>query len=107
MGIICEYWYLYTFNILVTLLYLVIDIYGVGFDTRKVRSIMKNLPSASEKHEVIRDFIGKELRKGSISGPWPREVLPQLITNRFKLIPKSNGKWQMAIDCRSLISGWL
>ena len=48
----------------------------VGFDGRKVRSAVKNLPSASEKPEVIRDYIGKELTKGNISGQWSREVLP-------------------------------
>ena len=70
----------------------------VGFDGRKVRSARKNLPSASEKPEVIRDYIGKELKKGNISGPWPREVLPQLIANRFGVIPKSNGKWRLIVD---------
>ena len=70
----------------------------VGFDGRKVRSARKNLPSASEKPEVIQDYIGKELRKGNISGPWPREVLPQLTTNRFGVIPKSNGKWRLIVD---------
>ena len=70
----------------------------VGFDGRKVRSARKNLPSASEKPEVIRDYIGKELRKGNISGPWPREMLPQLIANRFGVIPKSNGKWRLIVD---------
>ena len=70
----------------------------VGFHGRKVWSAVKNLPSASEKPEVIRDYIGKKLKKGNISGPWLREILPQLITNRFGVIPKSNGKWRFIID---------
>ena len=70
----------------------------VGFDGRKVRSAVKNLPSVSEKPEVTRDYIGKELKKGNISGPWSREVLPQLITNHFGVILKSNGKWRLIVD---------
>ena len=31
-------------------------------------------------------------------GPWPREMLPQLITNQFGVIPKSNGKWRLIVD---------
>ena len=42
-------------------------------------------------------YIQKELAKGRVAGPFPREIVPQAHIRRFGVIPKAN-KWRLILD---------
>ena len=59
----------------------------------------QNMPSALSNSEVVDNYILKELKRGSIAGPFSCQPIPDLHFNRFGLIPKqSPNDWRIIID---------
>ena len=55
--------------------------------------------SACSHPEIVDDYLSKELKRGSIAGPFNALPSPSLHINRFGLIPKSEpNQWRMIID---------
>lgn len=78
--------------------------FRIGFDyTRgRPRRSNRNLASAFEKPQVIREYLAKECAEGRIMGPFTSTELPQLHISRFGVVPKSTqGKWRLILDLSS------
>ena len=55
--------------------------------------------SASERPEVIREYLAKECSEGRVLGPLDPAQFPWVHTSRFGVIPKgSSGKWRLIVD---------
>ena len=52
-------------------------------------SATQNMHSACSHTEIVDDYLLKELKRGSIAGPFNALPSPSLHINRFGLIPKS------------------
>ena len=63
-------------------------------------SSRKNMQSADNNPQVVRDYLDAELRRGVLQGPFLREEVPEVHLNRFGVIPKSSqpGKWRLIVD---------
>ena len=63
------------------------------------------MPSARAHGHVVVEYLAKELKRGSIAGPFLAPPVHKLHFNRFGLVPKSEtGQWRMIIDL-SFLSG--
>ena len=80
------------------------DGFRIGYDYSRGRpkSSRRNLISALEKPQVIREYLARECAGGRIMGPFATSELPQLHVSRFGVIPKSTpGKWRLILDLSS------
>ena len=77
------------------------DGFRIGYDDRShpCKSARKNMRSAAEHPEIIREYIAKECAEGRILGPFNPAALPTVHTSRFGVIPKSTpGQWRLILD---------
>ena len=73
--------------------------FKVGFSGGQLTSATQNMHSACSHPEIVDDYYLKELKRGSIAGPFNALPSPSLYINRFGLIPKSEpNQWKMIID---------
>ena len=73
--------------------------FKVGFSGGQLTSANQNMHSAWSHPEIVDDYLLKELKRGSIAGPFKALPSPSLHINRFGLIPKSEpNQWRMIID---------
>ena len=73
--------------------------FKVGYNGGNLISASQNMPSALSHPEVVDNYIIKELKRGSLAGPFSCEPIPDLHINRFGLIPKQTpNDWRMIID---------
>ena len=66
-----------------------------------LKSATRNMQSALDHPEVVREYLQKECRLGRMLGPFPTaEQLPQLHINRFGVIPNghNSGKFRLITD---------
>lgn len=75
--------------------------FRIGFNYNKYqhRSAKRNMLSATQNPEVVREYLAKECASGRVVGPLERGSLPLQI-NRFGVIPKPHqpGKWRLIVD---------
>ena len=66
----------------------------------KLSSARKNMRSAEENAQTVRDYLQAEKRRGFLLGPFCRSEVPTVHLSRFGVIPKSNrpGKWRLIVD---------
>ncbi len=76
-----------------------------GFRTGCVRSISftsarRNMRSALEHPEVVREYLEKEVQRGVLLGPFERGTIPGVVVSRFGVIPKGGrlGRWRLIVD---------
>ena len=81
------------------------DGFRLGFQRESDKDLVislarKNMKSADENPQVVRDYLEAELRRGTMLGPLSREEVPEVHLNRFGVIPKSSqpGKWRLIVD---------
>ncbi len=69
-------------------------------ESTRLKPVKKNMMSAEKNHQVIDDYLEKELEAGNILGPFPRASAPEAHINRFGVIPKKYqpGKWRLITD---------
>ena len=77
--------------------------FRVGFDySHTCRKSHRNMPSALEQPQVVREYLAKECSEGRVLGPLLPTTLPQVHTSHFGVIPKgSTGKWCLILDMSS------
>ena len=65
-----------------------------------VTSAKRNMLSAREHPEVVSEYLQKELEREVLLGPFRRDEVQGVITNRFGVIPKSgqSGRWRLIVD---------
>ena len=63
-------------------------------------SARKNMKSADDNPQVVKDYLDAELRRGVVLGPFLHEEIRQIQINRFGVIPKASqpGKWRLIVD---------
>ena len=78
------------------------DVFRIGFDYNlapHLQSACSNIRTASERPEVIREYLALECSEGRVLGPLDPSLYPFVHTSRFGVIPKgSSGKWRLIID---------
>ena len=75
---------------------------GYDYTLGRPKSSQRNLASALEKPQVIREYLAKECAEGRIMGPFAMTELSQLHISRFGVVPKSTpGKWRLILDLSS------
>ena len=63
---------------------------------------MRNMLSATQKPEVVREYLIKECVEGRVLGPLDPVQFPRIQISRFGVIPKgSSGKWRLIVDLSS------
>ena len=66
------------------------------------RTSSRNMPSALERPEVVREYLATECSEGRVLGPLDPTKFPQIHTSRFGVIPKgSTGRWRLIVDMSS------
>ena len=77
--------------------------FRVGFDYHHdCRKSLRNMSSAMDQPQVIRDYLAKECSEGRVLGPLDPLTLPQVHISRFGVIPKGDsGKWRLIVDMSS------
>ena len=77
--------------------------FRVGFDYQHAcRKSLRNMPSALEQPQVVREYLATECSEGRVLGPLTPSEFPQVHTSRFGVIPKgSTGKWRLILDMSS------
>ncbi len=75
---------------------------GFNYEASMGQSSSKNMPSALERPEVVREYLLKECAEGRVIGPVEPALLPMVHTSRFGVIPKgTSGKWRLIVDLSS------
>ena len=63
---------------------------------------MRNMLSATQKLEVVKEYLIKECVKGRVLGPLDTLQFPRSQISHFGVIPKrSSGKWRLIVDLSS------
>ena len=77
--------------------------FRVGYNYDSVcRPAKGNMKSALDNPQVIREYLGAELKERRIIGPLDPKEHPYIHTSRFGVIPKSTpGKWRLIVDMSS------
>lgn len=75
---------------------------GLDYSSRKCRWAGKNMGSAIEYPEVMREYLAKEYAEGRVLGPLPMHAISGVQVSRFGVIPKGKtGKWRLIVDLSS------
>ena len=66
--------------------------FRIGFDytSIRLRSAKKNMNSTKAHPQVVQEYLKKEVIEGRVAGPFRKELVPHVHTNRFGVIPKSH-----------------
>ena len=76
--------------------------FRIGYDYSRVstiRSSQRNMLSAREKPEVVRNYLEQECAEHRVVGPLDPAQFPFVHISRFGVIPKSTaGKWRLIVD---------
>ena len=77
--------------------------FRIGFNySRSCSSATRNLASAGEQPQVIRDYLAIECASGRVLGPLSPLVSPRIHISSFGVIPKKTpGKWRLIVDLSS------
>ena len=78
--------------------------FRIGFkESRcKCQKSARNILSAVQKPEVVREYLVKECAEGRVMGPLEPTQFPMVQISRFGVIPKgSSGKWRLIVDLSS------
>lgn len=78
--------------------------FRIGFDHSGTacQSSHRNMHSAQEHPQVVRQYLAEECAEGRILGPLDLDSFPYVHTSRFGVIPKSSpGKWRLIVDLSS------
>ena len=72
---------------------------GFNYQDCTCKSAKRNMKSAFDNPQVVRDYLALESKLGRIEGPLDIGT-PCIITNRFGVIPKQHqpGKWRLIVD---------
>ena len=72
---------------------------GFNYNKHRHRSAKRNMLSANQNPEAVREYLSKECGLGRVVGPLEKGYLPLQI-NRFGVIPKphQSGKWRLIVD---------
>ena len=76
--------------------------FRIGYERREhvLGSARKNMKTAMENPQVIKEYLDVERKRGVLLGPFERSEMPEVHLSRFGVIPKSNqpGKWRLIVD---------
>lgn len=78
--------------------------FRIGFDYQSYRykSAKRNMISATDHANVVRDYLAKECAEGRILGPFDPQHLPHVQVSPFGVIAKKEpGKWRLILDLSS------
>ena len=78
--------------------------FKLGFShTQRLKSAKKNKSSADQHTSVIDEYLGNEVSRGRVAGPFDSPPLPNLQVSSFGVIPKRGqvGKWRLIVDLSS------
>ena len=72
---------------------------GFKYCSNRCRWAGKNMGSAIEPPEIVREYLAKEYAEGRELGPFPLQAVPRVQFSRFGVIPKGKtGKWRLIVD---------
>ena len=73
------------------------------FHPRRLKSTLRNKPSAYLHPEVVDSYLANEVSFGRVAGPFDHPPLPGLHISSFGVIPKKGqpGKWRLIVDLSS------
>ena len=74
---------------------------GFNYELARCKQAERNMRSAIEHPEVVRDYLARERSEGRVLGPFSLTAFPFVQVSRFGVIPKSSGKWRLIIDLSS------
>ena len=76
------------------------DGFRIGFDyaSHKTKKANDNMYLATERPQVVQEYLLKECREGRVVGPLNPAVLPQVQVSCFGVISKKNGQWRLIVD---------
>ena len=79
------------------------DGFRIGFDyPGTCQWARRNLLSAMEHPQIIRDYLAGECAAGRVLGPLSLESYPRVHVSPFGIIPKkAAGKWRLIVDLSS------
>ena len=73
--------------------------FGFSGSLSSVQRASRNMLSAIQNPEVVRDYLVRECMEGRIISPLLLSDFPRIHTSRFGVIPKSlPGKWRLIVD---------
>ena len=78
--------------------------FRIGFDyqSHRYKSAKRNMISATDHANVVRDYLAKECAEGRILGPFDPQYLPHVQVSPFGVIEKKErGKWRLILDLSS------
>ena len=81
------------------------DGFRIGFNESfcECKKLKHNMLSATQKPEVVREYLVKECVEGRVLGPLDPLRFPRIQVSHFGVIPKgSSGKWRLIVDLSSL-----
>ena len=72
---------------------------GFNYSNSRCRWAGKNMGSAIEHPEVVREYLAKECAEGRVLGPLPMQAVWGVQVSKFGVIPKGKtGKWRLIVD---------
>ena len=72
------------------------------YTTSSCKKVTKNMQSALQRPEVIREYLARQCAEGRVLSPLDQSQLSMVHTSRFGVIPKgSTGKWRLILDLSS------
>ena len=80
------------------------DGFRIGFNESlcECEKSKRNMLSATQKPEVVREYLVKECVEGRVLGPLDPSKFPRIQISHFGVIPKgSSGKWRLIVDLSS------
>ena len=80
------------------------DGFRIGFDyaNRTVKKASRNMASALDHPEVVRQYLARECSEGRVLGPLDPDQFPTTHVSRFGVIPKrTTGQWRLIVDLSS------
>jgi len=75
--------------------------FHIGFARlpESLKSARKNLEGATQRPQVVDDYLSLEVSAGRVVGPFPPRAVPHVHISRFGVIPKGrSGKWRLIVD---------
>lgn len=71
--------------------------FHIGFSSKCERA-SRNMLSATQHPEVMKEYLREECSQGRIMGPLDPSKFPDVHISRFGVIPKKSGKWRLIVD---------
>jgi len=75
---------------------------GYHYRTHNCRRARRNIQSALEHPEVVRDYLANECSLGRVLGPFPPSLLSNVHISPLGVVPKKeHNKWRLILDLSS------